>query len=64
MRKLLRNARYLAPDLSIAEGDLLLDGDLIAQILTRGESPARPPDVDLNLEGYLIFPGLTMPMII
>ncbi|RCK81745.1 MAG: S-adenosylhomocysteine deaminase [Candidatus Ozemobacter sibiricus] len=58
MRKLLRNARYLAPDLSIAEGDLLLDGDLIAQILTRGESPARPPDVDLNLEGYLIFPGL------
>lgn len=58
MRKLLRNARYLTPDLTVAEGDLLLEGELISQILARGETPGRPPDVDLNLEGYLIFPGL------
>jgi len=56
--KLLRNGRILDPQMRIAPGDLLIENDSILQIFAPGEKPTRNIDIDIDLRGYLIFPGL------
>ncbi len=58
MLKLLDNCRYLGPDFELHEGRILVEDALIAAVLAPGQAPATPPNLVLDLEGRLVFPGL------
>lgn len=55
---LYKNARTLQPDLSIRKQSILIQDEHIYDIFEAGESPNKPLDEEIDLEGKLLFPGL------
>jgi cytosine/adenosine deaminase-related metal-dependent hydrolase len=58
MFKLFANGKVLQPDFSIQPASLLIQDDIIYDILSPGQTPLKPVDSEIDLEGQLIFPGL------
>lgn len=58
MFKFFTNARVLKPDFSLQSCNILIQDDIIYDILNPGQTPLKPVDNEIDLEGKAIFPGL------
>lgn len=58
MFKLLKNGLVLQPDFTFKKQSILIQDDIIYDVLEPDQTPLKPVDTEMDLDGQVVFPGL------